>query len=108
MASLPLRSLLVSAAMRFFVVQIGRHPAPLFVSARSSRFIDFAENNLGDYEVHGGRDVFTSCSYQVQHDLDRGAPAVVDGQPGVSRILLFRTRLAASPTIRHGGEPRPV
>jgi hypothetical protein len=50
----------------------------------SSRFIDFAENSLGDYEVHGGRDVFTSALI-VQHDLDRGARR---GRR-VSRILYF-------------------
>ena len=52
----------------------------------SSRFIDFAENSLGDYEVHGGRDarIFTSALI-VQPDLNRGARR---GRR-VSRILYF-------------------
>ena len=52
----------------------------------SSRFIDFAEDSLSDYEVHGGRDarIFTSALI-VQPDLDRSARR----DRRVSRILYF-------------------
>ena len=80
-------ALLVGIGGNTLLSQIeAKHPAPLVVSTRSSPFIDFAEDSLSDYEVHGGRDarIFTSALI-VQPDLDRSARR----DRRVSRILYF-------------------
>ena len=67
--------------------QIGRHPAPLFVSANQAASSTSQKIAIGDYEVPGGRDarIFTSALI-VQPDLDREAAR--RGRR-VTRVILY-------------------
>jgi Putative peptidoglycan binding domain len=94
-------ALLIGIGGNALLSQIGRHPAPLFVS--SNQAASSTSQKIASATTRSTEAVTSSPLLLSSNTISTVAPAVVD----VSRVSSISNAAPASPTIRRG-EPRPI